>query len=242
MQTPAAGEATMMTVRRADQRGHSDHGWLDSRHTFSFADYYDPEHMGFRALRVINDDRVLPKSGFGTHPHKDMEIISYVLSGALGHKDSMGNGSTIRPGEVQRMSAGTGVLHSEWNHSEADPVHFLQIWILPDKRGLTPGYEQKSFDPHELRDKLRLLASRDGRDGSISLHQDVSLYAARLSSGSKVSHPIADGRHAWVQVARGGVALNGTELGEGDGASVSDEERLEIRATEDAEVLVFDLA
>ena len=233
----------MITVRPADQRGQSDHhGWLDSRHTFSFSDYNDPEHMGFGVLRVINDDRVTPSSGFGTHPHKDMEIISYVLSGALGHKDSMGTGSTIRPGEVQRMTAGTGVLHSEWNHSKTEPVHFLQIWLLPDKKGYAPGYEQQSFEPHELRGRLRLIASSDGRDSSVTVHQDVSLYATKLSAGSKVSHAMKAGRRAWVQVARGGVAINGVELYEGDGAAVAGEQQIELSASQDAEVLVFDLA
>jgi quercetin 2,3-dioxygenase len=232
----------MITVRHAEERGRSQTEWLDSRHTFSFADYDDPQHRGFRALRVINDDRVRASSGFGTHPHRDMEIVSYVLSGALGHKDSMGNGSTIRPGEVQRMSAGTGVLHSEWNQSQDEPVHFLQIWILPERRGIAPGYEQRSFAGDELHDRLRLVASRDGRDGSLTLHQDVSLYAAKLSRDKSVAYESVPGRHAWVQVASGRVALNGMKLGPGDGAAISDEPRLALRATEDAEVLVFDLA
>lgn len=232
----------MITVRQAEERGRSEIDWLDSRHTFSFADYHDPEHMGFRALRVINDDRVLPSSGFGSHPHRDMEILTYVLEGAIGHRDSMGNGSTIRPGDVQRMSAGTGVVHSEWNHSKSEPVHFLQIWIEPERRGIAPGYEQRPFEPHELRDRLRLVASRDGRDGSITIHQDAVLYATRLFAGKSVNHELAVGRHAWVQVARGVVTLNGVTLGAGDGAAVSDERRFELVATEDAEVLVFDLA
>ena len=232
----------MITVRHAAERGHTNVGWLDSRHTFSFADYHDPAHMGFRSLRVINDDRVGANSGFGSHPHMDMEIISYVLSGALGHKDNMGNGSTIRPGDVQRMSAGTGVVHSEWNHSKTEPVHFLQIWIRPEKRGIAPSYEQRSFEAHDLRDRLCLVASRDGRDGSVTLHQDAALYVTKLSAGGSVGHSIAPGRHAWVQVASGSLTLNGVELGEGDGAAVSDEARLELRAVEDAEVLVFDLA
>ena len=232
----------MITIRRAKERGRTDAGWLDSRHSFSFSDYHDPAHMGFRTLRVINDDRVSPGSGFGTHPHQDMEIISYVLAGALEHRDSMGNGSVIRPGDVQRMSAGTGVTHSEWNHSEAEPVHFLQIWILPERRGITPGYEQKSFGPSDLGSCLRLVASRDGRDGSLTLHQDASLFIARLSAGEIVRHDLAPGRHAWVQVARGSLALNGVALDEGDGASTSEGPRLELRATEDAEVLLFDLA
>lgn len=229
----------MITVRPAGERGRSDGGWLDSRHTFSFAHYHDPAHMGFRALRVINDDRVDASSGFGAHSHRDMEIISYVLSGALGHKDNMGTGSTIRPGDVQRMSAGTGVVHSEWNHSKTEPVHFLQIWILPESRGIAPGYEQKSFEPHELRDRLRLLASRNGRDGSVTVHQDAALYATKLTSGASVSHELAPGRYAWVQVAKGAIVLNGIELTEGDGASISDEAQLELRGIKDAEVLVF---
>jgi quercetin 2,3-dioxygenase len=232
----------MITLRPAAERGRSDHGWLDSRHTFSFADYLDPAHMGFRALRVINDDKVDPSSGFGKHPHRSMEIISYVLSGALAHEDSMGNGSTIRPGDVQRMSAGTGVVHGEWNHSEDEPVHFLQIWIMPEKQGGPPGYEQKSFEPHEVRDRLRLVASRDGREGSVTVQQDAALYVGKLSPGAQVQHELAPGRHAWVQVASGALTLNGKALGTGDGAAVSDERRLELRATADAEVLVFDLA
>jgi redox-sensitive bicupin YhaK (pirin superfamily) len=198
--------------------------------------------MGFRTLRVINDDSVSPGSGFGTHPHQDMEIISYVLAGALEHRDSMGNGSVIRPGDVQRMSAGTGVTHSEWNHSEAEPVHFLQVWILPERRGITPGYEQKSFGSSDLGSRLRLVASRDGRDGSLTLHQDASLFIARLSAGEIVRHDLAPGRHAWVQVARGSLALNGVALGEGDGASTGEGPRLELRATGEAEVFLFDLA
>jgi quercetin 2,3-dioxygenase len=232
----------MITVRPANHRGHSKTGWLDSRHTFSFADYYDPSHMGFGALRVINDDRVSASSGFGAHPHRDMEIISYVLSGALGHKDSMGNGSTIRPGDVQRMSAGTGVVHSEWNHSKTEPVHFLQIWIIPSQRNLAPSYEQQRFAPEALRDQLRVVASPDGRDGSVTIHQDAALYVTKLSSGRGVTHTLAPGRRAWVQVARGEVSLNGTALGEGDGAAVTDDAQLSIQANRDAEVLVFDVA
>lgn len=232
----------MVTVRRAAERGLSNLGWLDSRHTFSFADYYDPRHMGFHALRVINDDRVSPASGFGAHPHRDMEIVSWVLSGALGHKDSMGNGSTIRPGEVQRMTAGTGVVHSEWNDSPTEPVRFLQIWLRPERAHLEPGYEQKSFPPEALEGALRLVASREGRDGSVTVHQDVSLYVARLSPGTSVSHTLAPERAAWVQVARGAVALNGAPLAEGDGAAVEGETAVELTAAAEAEVLVFDLA
>ncbi|MCC7535196.1 MAG: pirin family protein [Deltaproteobacteria bacterium] len=232
----------MIAVRHADERGRSHGGWLDSRHTFSFADYHDPEHMGFGALRVINDDWVNASAGFGSHPHRDMEIISYVLSGALGHKDNIGNGSTIRPGDVQRMSAGTGVVHSEWNHSKTDRVHFLQIWIVPDKRGLEPGYEQRTFEPHQLRDRLALVASRDGRDGSVTIHQDAALYATKLSEGKSVEHEVRPGRRAWVQVAHGSVTLNGTTLEAGDGAAVTGESRLALHGMKDAEVLVFDLA
>ncbi len=232
----------MITVRHAGERGHSDAGWLNSWHTFSFADYHDPDHMGFRSLRVINDDRVSASSGFGSHPHRDMEIISYALSGAIGHKDNMGNGSTIRPGDVQRMSAGTGVVHSEWNHSKTEPVHFLQIWIVPENMGITPSYEQRTFEPNELRDRLRLVASRDGRDGSVTLHQDAALYVAKLSAGRSVRHELATGRHAWIHVAVGNIVVNGVELGEGDGAALSDEAQFEMHATKEAEVLVFDLA
>lgn len=232
----------MITIRHADERGRSQGDWLDSRHTFSFADYYDRQHMGFRTLRVINDDRVRASSGFGSHPHRDMEIITYVLEGELGHKDSLGNGSTIRPGEVQRMSAGTGVVHSEWNHSTSEPVHFLQIWILPERPGIAPSYEQRAFEPDELRDRLRLIASPDGRDRSVAIHQDAAIYAAKLSAGRSVSHDLGAERHAWVQVARGALTLNGVELGTGDGAALSQEKRIDLRAKEDAEVLVFDLA
>jgi len=234
----------MITPRRARERGHADHGWLDSRHTFSFADYHDPRHMGFRSLRVINEDRVQPGQGFGTHPHRDMEIISYVLSGALAHKDSLGNGSTIRPGEVQRMSAGRGILHSEENASRSEPVHFLQIWIVPDRAGLQPSYEQKGFPEETRRGLLRLVASPDGRDGSVTLHQDARLHAALLAPGERVRHEIVAGRHAWIQVARGAVEVAGLALSAGDGAAVSDERALEIAGAgpETAEILLFDLA
>jgi redox-sensitive bicupin YhaK (pirin superfamily) len=232
----------MITLRKSADRGRADHGWLDSRHTFSFADYHDPEQMGFRTLRVINEDRVEAGQGFGTHPHRDMEIISYVLEGALEHKDSMGTASVIRPGEVQRMTAGTGVLHSEYNSSRKEPVHFLQIWIFPEKKNLKPGYEQKAYPDVERKDRLRLVASRDGRDGSLTIHQDAELYTTLLSRGESVSHPLKAGRHAWVQVARGAATLNGTPLATGDGAAVSGEKALELKATADAEVLLFDLA
>lgn len=232
----------MITIRKANERGRSNAGWLDSRHTFSFADYHDPAHMGFGALRVINDDWVNASAGFGSHPHRDMEIISYVLSGELGHKDSMGNGSTIRPGDVQRMTAGTGVVHSEWNHSKTDRVHFLQIWIVPEAKGLQPSYEQRSFEPGALRDRLVVVASRDGRDGSLTIHQDAALYVTKLSLGSAIEQGIAAGRRAWVQVASGSVTVNGIALEAGDGAAVIDEARLALTGVTDAEVLVFDVA
>ncbi len=232
----------MITIRTSDDRGHADHGWLDSRHTFSFADYHDPEHMEFRTLRVINEDRVRPGEGFGTHPHRDMEILSYVLEGSLEHKDSMGTSSIIRPGEVQRMTAGTGVLHSEYNPSRTEPVHFLQVWIFPEKKRLKPGYEQKAFAPAERSDRLKLVASRDGRDGSLTIHQDAELHTTLLAKESSVVHPLKSGRFAWVQVARGAVTLNGKPLQAGDGASAAGEKSLELTATADAEVLIFDLA
>ena len=231
----------MITVSPAAARGHTDIGWLDSRHTFSFGEWYDPAHMGFRALRVINDDRVAPGGGFPTHGHADMEIVSYVLEGGLEHKDSIGTGSVIRPGDVQRMSAGTGVRHSEFNASRTEPVHFLQIWIIPDRRGHQPGYEQKNFPEAERSGRLRLVASPDGREGSVTLHQDVALYAGVLGEGQQAKLPLAPGRHAWVHVARGAATVNGKRLGEGDGAAVSDERALTIDG-HDGEVLVFDLA
>lgn len=231
----------MITVRRAGDRGHENYGWLDTQHTFSFGEYHDQRHMGFRVLRVINEDRVKPESGFGTHSHRDMEIVSYVLEGELGHKDSMGTGSVIRPGDVQRMSAGTGVTHSEWNHSKTDAVHFLQIWILPERRGIDPSYEQKTLPPEETRNRLRLVASPDGRDGSVTIHQDAQIHVAHLDAGQEIAQAVAAGRHAWVQVARGAVELNGTALAAGDGAALSDERTLAIRAQDAAEILVFDL-
>jgi len=229
-------------IRRASQRGHADHGWLSSFHTFSFADYYDAEHMGFRALRVINDDRVAPGRGFGTHPHSDMEIISYVLEGALEHKDSMGTGSVIRPGDVQRMSAGTGVRHSEHNASPTEPVHFLQIWLLPERRGLKPSYEQRSFPTAERQGKLRVVAARDARDGAITVHQDVVLLAGLLAPGERTSYTLAPGRHGWLHVARGSVKIDGEQLGAGDAAAFSTAGKLDLEGLEDAEVLLFDLA
>ncbi|WP_242336605.1 pirin family protein [Anaeromyxobacter sp. SG66] len=232
----------MITIRRSEARGHFDHGWLDTRHTFSFADYHDPGHMGFRTLRVINEDRVAPGQGFGTHGHRDMEILSYVLSGRLAHRDSMGTGSTIGPGEVQRMTAGTGVLHSEFNGSDSEPVRFLQIWILPERRGLLPGYEQKQFPEEERRGRLRLVASHDGADGSVTIHQDARVYAALLGAGERAVLPLDAGRHAWVQVARGTLRLGDETLAAGDGAAMSDEREVRLEGVEAAEVLVFDLA
>ncbi|WP_428268485.1 pirin family protein [Haliangium sp.] len=232
----------MIRRRPANERGHVDFGWLQSAHSFSFGSYYDPAHMGFRTLRVINDDLVAPGRGFDTHGHRDMEIVTVVLEGALEHKDSMGNGSVMRPGDVQRMSAGTGVLHSEYNHSDSARVRFLQIWIQPARPGLTPGYEQRHFNADERRDRLRLVASPDGQDGSLTVHQDVTLYAALLTPGEQVTHPLAAGRHAWLQVASGRIQLGPEELAHGDGAAVSDEDELVIRGLEEAELVLFDLA
>lgn len=231
----------MLTIRRAGDRGHADHGWLRTSHTFSFANYYDPAHMGFRALRVINEDRVEGRAGFGPHGHRDMEIISYVLSGALGHRDSTGSSGVLRPGEVQRMSAGTGVMHSEMNPSDEE-LHFLQIWILPEKAGLEPSYEKKAFPEEERRGALRLLVSPTGEEGSLRIHQDAKIFGTLLSAGESVTHGLASGRHAWLQVARGVVELNGEELRAGDGAAVSEVDRLVISAKEPAEALLFDLA
>ena len=229
----------MITIRKAEERGHFDHGWLDTYHTFSFADYYDPEHMGFRALRVINDDRIAPGRGFGTHGHRDMEIITYVLDGSLEHRDSMGTGSIIRPGEVQRMSAGTGVMHSEANASLEEQLRLLQIWILPERRGITPGYEQKEFSTEERKGKLRLVASHDAAEGAIKIHQDVQLYASLLNGGP-VTHEFAAGRYGWLQVAKGNAEINGQKLKEGDGAAISDERSVTISGS-GAEILLFDL-
>jgi len=232
----------VITLRHQEERGVSRYDWLDSRHTFSFNQYYDPRHMDFRSLRVINDDRVAPGGGFGAHGHRDMEILTYVLDGQLEHKDSMGNGSVISPGDVQRMSAGTGITHSEYNHSRTAPVHFLQIWIVPERKGLQPGYEQKRFPRQDMRGTLRRIAAPGGRDGALIVHQDVSLYAAVLDPGQKATHVLDAGRHAWVQVARGSITLNGIPVQAGDGASVSEEPRLEFEGKEPAEVLLFDLA
>ncbi len=232
----------MITLRPAADRFHTQIGWLDSWHTFSFGEHYDPAHMGFRALRVINDDRVAPAAGFPTHPHRDMEIISYVLDGAIAHQDSLGNGSVIKPGEVQRMTAGTGVRHSEHNPSRTEAVHFLQIWLLPERPGLTPGYEQKPIPTADDGGPLRLVGAAPGGGGAVTIHQDVRLYAGRLTPGQGARVSLAPGRHAWVQVARGSVVLNDRSLGEGDGAAVTDETSLQLVASESAEVLVFDLA
>jgi redox-sensitive bicupin YhaK (pirin superfamily) len=232
----------MIKRRPASERGHFDHGWLDTWHTFSFGEYRDPEHMGFRSLRVINDDVVQAGQGFGKHPHRDMEIVTYVLDGALAHEDSMGNGSVLRHGDVQRMSAGRGVLHSEFNHSRDEPVRLLQIWLLPERAGIDPGYEEKHFPVEEKRGRLQLLVSPGGEDGALRIHQDARIYSTVLAAGESVAHGLAAGRHAWVQVARGTVRLNGVELGEGDGAAVSEEGELRLEGVDGAEALIFDLA
>ncbi|MEL6130819.1 MAG: pirin family protein [Cyanobacteria bacterium J06633_23] len=233
----------MITIRTASERGNANFGWLDSRHTFSFGSYYDPAHMGFGTLRVINEDKVAPGQGFPTHSHRDMEIISYVVDGALEHKDSLGNGSVIRPGDVQRMSAGTGISHSEYNASKDSPVHFLQIWVLPEKQGIDPGYEQTYFSPEEKQGKLRLVGSNDGRDGSVTIHQNMNLYAARLTTGDQVNHRLPASRVAWVQVVRGAIALNGQSLSAGDGAAITATESLAIQGqSNEAEILLFDMA
>ena len=232
----------MMSVRRAAERGQTTTGWLNSRHSFSFGRYRNPDHTGFRALRVINEDRVLAGAGFGEHQHRDMEIISYVLEGALAHRDNLGNSSVIRPGEVQRVSAGTGIAHSEYNHSRDDPAHFLQIWIEPATKGIEPGYEQRQFAPDEARGKLRLVGSQDGADGAVVIHQDARMYLARLESEETVVHDLQPGRYAWVQVARGAASVDGEPLKAGDGAAVSEQTRVAISGSPAAEVLLFDLA
>ena len=232
----------MITIRPSNERGGGDHGWLNTHHTFSFDQYHDQRFMGFRSLRVINEDFVQPGHGFPMHPHRDMEIITYLLEGALEHNDSMGNGSIIRPGDGQRMSAGRGVRHSEANPSKTEAAHLLQIWILPSERGLEPSYEQKAFPAEEKRGKLRLIAGPDGKDGSVTIHQDARLYVALLSPGQQVQHDLAPGRYAWLQVAKGAVELNGKPLSQGDGAAVSEEQKLTIKGAEDAEILLFDLA
>src|SRR5262244_497385 len=232
----------MIDIRKSNERGQADHGWLDSRFTFSFADYYDQKHTHFRTLRVMNDDRIAGGGGFPTHPHRDMEILTYVLEGALAHKDSMGNGSTIKPGDVQYMSAGTGVAHSEFNASQTEPVHLYQIWMFPDKGGYRPAYDQKYFSTEEKRGKLRLLVSPEGRDGSVKIRQDNDLYATVLRAGERVRHELKPERHAYVQVARGSVTLNGKKLETGDGAAISEESLVELTGVNEAEVLLFDLA
>lgn len=232
----------MIEIRKANERGHFNHGWLDTYHTFSFAGYYDPKHVQFRTLRVINEDRVEAGSGFGTHPHRDMEIISYVLSGALGHRDSMGHSQGIEPGEVQVMTAGSGITHSEYNHSETETTHFLQIWLMPKEKGLTPRYDQKRFSDDEKRNTLKLIVSGDGREGSLMINQDADLYATLLEPGNSVEHRLVPGRGGWLQVIRGKVDLNGIALAAGDGAAIEEEQFVRISAEDNAEVLLFDLA
>jgi len=232
----------MIRIRPSTERGHFDHGWLDTYHSFSFGDYYDPHQMGFRSLRVLNEDHVAGGTGFGRHGHRDMEILTLVLEGQLKHQDSMGHASTIGPGRVQRMSAGTGILHSEVNASATEPVHLLQIWITPDKAGHTPSYEERPFDREETQGKWLLVASKDGRDGSVTIHQDASLWLTTLNAGESLDYPLSRGRHAWIQVARGEVTLNGQTLNAGDGAAVTEESALTIRGAHDSEVLLFDLA
>ena len=232
----------MITIRKSEERGHFNSGWLDTYHTFSFDRYYDPAHMHFRSLRVINEDRVQPGQGFPTHSHRDMEIITYILSGALEHRDSMENGSVIRPGDVQRMTAGTGVSHSEFNPSKTESVHLLQIWILPARRNLPPGYEQKTFTDEERSGNLRLIASSDGREGSVTINQDAQVYAGILNADQKIDYRLEENRYAWLQIARGTIELNQVELRQGDGAAVSAEEKLSIMAHDKSELLLFDLA
>jgi redox-sensitive bicupin YhaK (pirin superfamily) len=231
----------MLLIRRSDDRGRAKLGWLDSRHTFSFADYHDPRFMGYGPLRVINEDRVQPGQGFGTHGHSDMEIISYVLDGELAHRDSMGNGSVIRRGDVQRMSAGTGVQHSEFNHSKTAPVHFFQIWLFPDRRGLAPGYEEKHFADDAKRSQLKLVASHDGRDGSVVIHQRTDLYAALLAPGDEVAHVMERTSKGWLQVASGAITVNDERLEAGDGAAIAYEEKVVIKSSADSEILLFDM-
>ena len=232
----------MITIRRSDDRGYADHGWLKSHHTFSFAGYYDPQHMNFRSLRVINEDRVAPGRGFGTHAHDNMEIVSYVLQGELEHKDSMGNGEVLRPGEFQRITAGTGITHSEFNPSPDNPTHFYQIWLLPERDGLDPGYEQKEFDPAGRKNQLQLVASREGEDGALKVHQDANIYLADLSKGHELNVDIDSQRHIWLQILRGSLGINGEELEAGDALAVSDETSLALKASSDVELMLFDLA
>lgn len=232
----------MITIRKAEDRGHADHGWLDTNHTFSFASYRDPQHMGFRSLRVMNEDRVAPGKGFGTHAHDNMEIISYVLSGALEHKDSMGNGEVLRPGEFQRISAGSGITHSEFNPSSEEPVHFYQIWLVPNVRDIAPSYQQREFGEGEKLDRLRLVASPDGEDGSLSIHTDANVYLSNLAAGAEVGFDLQPGRHGWLQVLSGSVAVSGNQLSTSDGAAITNEDSVSIVASEDAEIMLFDLA
>jgi redox-sensitive bicupin YhaK (pirin superfamily) len=232
----------MIQVRKANERGHANHGWLDTYHTFSFSSYQDPEHTQFRSLRVMNEDFVEPGQGFGTHPHHDMEIVTYVLEGALEHKDSMGNGEVLRPGEFQRMSAGTGITHSEFNPSDSEPVHLYQIWLIPERKGIEPGYEQKRFDDDGMTNQLRLVASPNAEHGSLKIHQNARIYLAKLDTGRKVTHELGASRHAWLQVLRGEVSLNGLPLQTSDGASMSDENMLTIQSTGNSEIMLFDLA
>lgn len=232
----------MIQVRKAGDRGHANHGWLDTYHTFSFGRYIDRDHIQFRSLRVMNEDRVAPGQGFGTHPHNDMEIVTYVLEGALEHKDSMGNGEVLRPGEFQRMTAGTGITHSEFNPSEDEPVHLYQIWLFPDQKGHTPSYEQKRFPDEQLHNRLQVVASPDAEEGSLMIHQDAKIFLSKLSESAIVEHSLAESRHAWLQVLRGSVTVNSEPLTTSDGAAISDQRMLKIEATEDAEIMLFDLA
>lgn len=232
----------MFQIRKASERGHANHGWLETYHTFSFAGYRDPEHMGFRSLRVMNEDFVTPGKGFGTHPHENMEIVTYVLDGALEHKDSMGNGEVLHAGEFQRMSAGTGITHSEFNPSSSEPVHLYQIWLLPERKGIAPSYEQKYFADEERQNRLRLVASRNGADGSLTICQDADIYLGSLDANVSITHKIASGRHAWLQVLRGSIAVGNESLTAGDGLAVSDEKELQIDTASQAEVMVFDLS
>jgi redox-sensitive bicupin YhaK (pirin superfamily) len=232
----------MIQIRKSQDRGHANHGWLSTYHTFSFAGYQDPNHMRFRSLRVMNEDFVAPGQGFGTHPHNDMEIVTYVLEGALEHRDSMGNGEVLRPGEFQRMSAGTGITHSEFNPSANEPVHLYQIWLYPQRKGIEPSYEQKRFPEEERHNRLRLVASRDAEDHSLLIHQDARIYLANLDEGVEIVHSIEEGRGAWLQVLRGSVTLNGQRLGTSDGAAVTEERSLAVQASENAEIMLFDLA
>lgn len=231
----------MIQVRKAQDRGHANHGWLDTFHTFSFSTYQDRDHMKFRSLRVMNEDTVAPGQGFGTHPHNDMEIVTYVLEGALEHKDSMGNGEVLRPGEFQRMSAGTGITHSEFNPSQDEPVHLYQIWLFPERKGIEPSYEQKRFPEEERHDQMRLVASRDAEDGSLLIHTDARIYLSQISAAEEIGHQLPEGRYGWLQVLRGSVSVNGVELATSDGAAISEETSLKIRANTDAEIMLFDL-